>query len=88
MNKTKKASALPNNPFESYKQRLLKTAKEAGITKVIIHAFTDGRDAPPKDNYIYLQELEKVLADLNIGYIATATGRYFAIDRDKNWDRT
>lgn len=67
---------------------LLKAAKQAGITKVAIHAFTDGRDTPPKDNYKYLQELEKIIADLGIGHIATATGRYFAMDRDKNWQRT
>jgi len=66
----------------------LKAAKEAGITKVAIHAFTDGRDAPPKENHKYLEELEKVIEDLGIGFIATATGRYFAMDRDKNWHRT
>ncbi len=67
---------------------ILKAAKEAGITKVAIHAFTDGRDAPPQDNYKYLEELEKVIEDLGIGHIATATGRYFAMDRDKHWQRT
>jgi hypothetical protein len=66
---------------------VLKAAKSAGITKIIIHAFTDGRDTPPKDNYKYLRELENVISDLGIGYIATATGRYFAMDRDKNWER-
>ena len=66
----------------------LKAAKEAGIQKVIIHAFTDGRDAPPTENHKYLEELEKVISDLGIGFIATATGRYFAMDRDKNWHRT
>src|SRR3989344_4880204 len=66
----------------------LKAAKDAGITKVAIHAFTDGRDAPPKENHKYLEELEKVIEDLGIGFIATATGRYFAMDRDKNWHRT
>ncbi len=67
---------------------ILKTFKEAGLTKVAIHAFTDGRDSPPQDNYKYLEELEQVIADLGIGHIATATGRYFAMDRDKNWQRT
>ena len=66
----------------------LKAAKDAGLTKVIIHAFTDGRDSPPRENHKYLEELEKVIEDLGIGYIATATGRYFAMDRDKNWHRT
>ena len=67
---------------------LLKAAKEAGITKVVIHAFTDGRDSPPQNNHKYLKELEDLISDLKIGYIATATGRYFAMDRDKNWQRT
>ncbi len=66
----------------------LKAAKQSGISKIIIHAFTDGRDAPPKENHKYLCELEKVVEDLGIGFIATATGRYFAMDRDKNWHRT
>lgn len=67
---------------------LLKTVKKLGVQKVAIHAFTDGRDAPPKENHKYLKKLEKVIEDLGIGYIATATGRYFAMDRDKNWHRT
>lgn len=65
----------------------LKTAKEAGITKLAIHAFTDGRDAPPQSAHEYLAELEALLEELGIGFIATATGRFFAMDRDNNWDR-
>jgi len=67
---------------------LLEAVKKSGLTKVAIHAFTDGRDSPPQENHKYLQELEKVIGDLGIGVIATATGRYFAMDRDKNWGRT
>jgi len=66
----------------------LQACKHAGIEKVIIHAFTDGRDSPPKENSKYLEELEAVLENLGIGFIATATGRYFSMDRDKNWHRT
>jgi len=66
----------------------LEAAKAAGIKKVIIHAFTDGRDTPPKSASDYLENLEKVIGDLDIGYIATASGRYYAMDRDKNWHRT
>lgn len=65
----------------------LKTAKEAGITKVAIHAFTDGRDTAPQSAHAYLQELENIIDDLGIGFIATATGRFYAMDRDNNWDR-
>jgi 2,3-bisphosphoglycerate-independent phosphoglycerate mutase len=66
----------------------LNAAKQAGLTKVVIHAFTDGRDVAPQSAAGYLKELEKVIEDIGIGYIATATGRYFAMDRDKNWQRT
>jgi 2,3-bisphosphoglycerate-independent phosphoglycerate mutase len=65
----------------------LRAAKEAGITKIAIHAFTDGRDTAPQSAAGYLEELEKVIEDLGIGFIATATGRFYAMDRDNNWDR-
>lgn len=67
---------------------VLDAAKQSGITKVVIHAFTDGRDSPPKSNAGYLKELETVLEKAGIGHIATVTGRYFGMDRDKNWQRT
>lgn len=66
----------------------LKAAKAAGITKIAVHALTDGRDSPPQSAHKYLEELENFLAELGIGRIATASGRYFAMDRDKNWHRT
>jgi 2,3-bisphosphoglycerate-independent phosphoglycerate mutase len=66
---------------------LIKTAKEAGVKKLAIHAFTDGRDTPPESASGYLEELEKVLADLDYGFISTLSGRYYAMDRDNNWDR-
>ncbi len=65
----------------------LKAAKEAGITKIAIHAFTDGRDTGPRSAAAYLRELEDVIDDLGIGFIATAAGRLYAMDRDNNWDR-
>ena len=65
----------------------LKAAKEAGITKIAIHAFTDGRDTGPRSTAGFLRELEDVIDDLGIGFIATATGRFYAMDRDNNWDR-
>lgn len=65
----------------------LESAKRAGITKVVIHAFTDGRDTPPKSAAGYLRELEDVIEKVGIGFIATATGRFYAMDRDNNWDR-
>ncbi len=65
----------------------LKEAKLAGIEKIAIHAFTDGRDTPPQSASKYLKELEEVLDELGMGFIATATGRFFAMDRDGNWER-
>lgn len=65
----------------------LKLAKENGVEKIVIDAFTDGRDTPPQSAWQYLKELEEVIDDLGIGFIATASGRFYAMDRDKNWDR-
>ncbi len=65
----------------------LEAAKEHGITKLAIHAFTDGRDTPPQSAAGYLQELEDTLERIGIGCIATAAGRFYAMDRDNNWDR-
>ena len=65
----------------------LMAAKAAGLKKIAIHAFTDGRDTPPQSGAAYLKELEQVLEKVGIGAIATVTGRLYAMDRDKNWDR-
>lgn len=66
---------------------MIHIAKEAGITKIAIHAFTDGRDTPPQSAQTYLKELEQVLDGEGVGYIASVTGRFYAMDRDHNWDR-
>lgn len=75
----------------SHQQHLhdfLAAAKAADINNIYIHAITDGRDSTPQGAAGYLEQLEKIIADLGIGFIATATGRYYALDRDKNWERT
>jgi len=66
---------------------ILKTAKDFGIKKLVIHAFTDGRDTPPKSAHKYLKELEDLISKIGIGFIATVSGRFYAMDRDNNWDR-
>ena len=66
----------------------LRLAKEAGLTEVYIHAFLDGRDTPPASAVEYLQELEEKIREIGVGRIATVAGRYYAMDRDKRWDRT
>jgi len=65
----------------------LAAAKEADIKKIAIHAFTDGRDVGPRSAAQYLRELEDVIDDIGIGFIATASGRFYAMDRDNHWDR-
>lgn len=66
---------------------LLKMAKERGIKKVYVHAFLDGRDTPPQSAARYLQELEDEIKKNGLGQIATVSGRYYAMDRDKRWER-
>lgn len=60
--------------------------KEEKLNNVLIHAFTDGRDTDPKSGLGYLTELQQHL-DISAGKIATITGRYYAMDRDKRWER-
>jgi len=66
----------------------LRVAAETGVEKVYIHAFLDGRDTPPASAGEYLRNLEEKLKEIGVGKIATVTGRYYAMDRDKRWDRT
>ncbi|WP_427113890.1 2,3-bisphosphoglycerate-independent phosphoglycerate mutase [Megasphaera sueciensis] len=66
---------------------LLEMAKRYGISQVYIHAFLDGRDVLPRSAGAYLAELEKKCKDIGVGEIATVSGRYYAMDRDKRWER-
>ena len=65
---------------------LLDAADEFGLKKVYVHAFTDGRDVDPKSGYGFISELEDHMKQTT-GKIATVTGRYYAMDRDKRWER-
>jgi len=67
---------------------LLELAKKEGLTEVLIHAILDGRDTPPRSAGKYIAELEKKIAKIGVGRIATVSGRYYAMDRDKRWERT
>ena len=67
---------------------LLNFAKQQGLTKVYVHGITDGRDVPPKSAVQFIERLEAHMRELGIGKLATLVGRYTAMDRDKNWDRT
>ena len=66
---------------------LLELAKRAGLKKVYVHCFMDGRDTPPDSGIGFIRQLEDKMHELGVGEIATISGRYYAMDRDKNWDR-
>lgn len=66
---------------------LLELAKKAGLTKVYVHCFMDGRDVPPTSGVDFVKELEDKMAEIGVGKIATVMGRYYSMDRDNRWDR-
>src|SRR3990167_4226927 len=66
----------------SHLYALLKLAKDKGLNKVLVHAFTDGRDCSPRSGLGFIEDLERQIK------IASVSGRYWAMDRDHNWDRT
>lgn len=63
-------------------------AREKMYERVYIHIFTDGRDAPPQAALTYLRQLEAVIGKFGIGKVASVVGRFYAMDRNENWDRT
>lgn len=67
---------------------LLKMAKNFGLKDVFVHCFMDGRDTAPASGIGYLTELQAEMKKIGVGKVATVCGRYFAMDRDNNWDRT
>ncbi len=69
---------------------LLKLCKQRGLAgdRVQLHAFLDGRDTPPKSALGYIQAIEQEMKHIGVGRIATVSGRYYAMDRDKRWERT
>lgn len=66
---------------------LLELAKKEGLSEVYVHAFLDGRDVAPDSAVGYLQQLQSKIEELGVGKIATVQGRYYAMDRDKRWER-
>src|SRR5215471_8159653 len=62
-------------------------AKRRGLARVAWHAFLDGRDTPPRSATGYLRDVEAKLREIGVGQLATAVGRYYAMDRDKRWER-
>ena len=66
---------------------LLEMAKQQGVSKVYVHAFLDGRDTPPASAKDFVARLEDKMAEIGVGKVASLAGRYYAMDRDNNWDR-
>jgi 2,3-bisphosphoglycerate-independent phosphoglycerate mutase len=66
---------------------LLKMAKQNGLERVFVHAFMDGRDTLPTNGVGYLEQLQQKMREYSCGKIATVNGRYYAMDRDRRWER-
>ena len=67
---------------------LIRLAKQRGLERVFVHCFLDGRDTPPSSAAHYVAALQKKLEEIGCGQIASLIGRYYAMDRDKRWERT
>ena len=65
----------------------LQTARQHGIKEVFIHAFLDGRDTAPQSAERYLNDLDKACKQIGVGSLASLHGRFYAMDRDNNWNR-
>jgi len=66
---------------------LLRVAREYGLTRVFVHAFMDGRDTGPNSGAGFIAALEKKMREYGVGKIASINGRYYAMDRDKRWEK-
>src|SRR6185295_2429980 len=67
---------------------LLRLAKQNSLERVFIHCFLDGRDTPPSSAAQYIAALQMKIEEIGCGQIASVIGRYYAMDRDKRWERT
>ncbi|HVP56223.1 MAG TPA: 2,3-bisphosphoglycerate-independent phosphoglycerate mutase [Candidatus Eisenbacteria bacterium] len=66
---------------------LLRMAKQNGVERVFVHAFMDGRDTLPTNGVKYIEQLQQKMREYGVGKIASVSGRYYAMDRDKKWER-
>ena len=66
---------------------LLRMARQEGVADVAVHCFLDGRDTPPESGAGYVEELEQQMRTIGVGRVASLSGRYYAMDRDKRWER-
>lgn len=74
--------------YNEHLYALLEMAKEYDLDNAYVHAFTDGRDTSPHGGAKYLKEFESKADDIGVGIMASVVGRYYAMDRDKRWERT
>jgi 2,3-bisphosphoglycerate-independent phosphoglycerate mutase len=74
--------------MEHHLYALLELASQKGLEQVLVHFFSDGRDTPPRSALVYLKRLEAKMVELGTGKVASVMGRYYAMDRDRNWERT
>lgn len=81
-------SGAGGHSYDKHLYSLLGLAKRQGITKVFIHAILDGRDSPYNSGLQFMKDLTQEIKQVGVGSIASLSGRYFAMDRDKRWDRT
>jgi 2,3-bisphosphoglycerate-independent phosphoglycerate mutase len=73
--------------YQTHLHALIKMAKQNQVERVFVHAFMDGRDTLPTNGAGYLEQLQQCMREYNTGKIATVSGRYYAMDRDRRWDR-
>ena len=62
-------------------------AKREGVEDVFVHCFMDGRDTGPETGVGYIRDIQKHMREIGVGKIASVEGRYYAMDRDKRWER-
>jgi len=74
--------------FNGHLYSLVKTAKKKGVNKICIHCFTDGRDVSPTSGIDFIRELQEKIDEIDVGKIATISGRYYSMDRDNRYERT
>jgi 2,3-bisphosphoglycerate-independent phosphoglycerate mutase len=66
---------------------LLRMARQSGVDRVFVHCFMDGRDTLPTNGAAYIEQLQQKMRETGAGKLVTVSGRYYAMDRDKKWDR-
>jgi 2,3-bisphosphoglycerate-independent phosphoglycerate mutase len=71
----------------SHLYALIELAKQKNLINIYAHAILDGRDVPPKSALKYIRELQSIMNEIGVGKVATVSGRYYTMDRDKRWDR-